>query len=557
MTHSVDSAAVTKLLSKIAPLREAIRTVEVKPNQESLKILAFCLNSIHRSSKKCNLSGIEEILNRQSDMLANAESAASESLNSEESEAKIKQALTGFSEQLQRLEKIVNDALPPIQSLEDTPLTLAQKNAALLKQQLITKRQEDIKLALIDDDKAIGQAVTSQLNDFGFCTKLYENLASATEAIDKETYDLIILDLVIDNSSEDEVFAFAKMCSQRQIKVVMMSSISSIDSRLKAVRANIKDYLVKPVTTSKLIAKLRKILNLNEQRPPRVLLLDDQASVITLFSAILKSHGIEVVGITDVYRLLDELETFVPDLFMLDFNMPEASGIEVATIIRQLGKYDYTPIIFLSADDSEEAKLDILKVGSEDLILKNTQPEIMVNQVMSRIIRTRSVRELAASDSLTGVLNHGQIMESAVNAFRQARRIKSNCLICMIDLDKFKSINDTYGHGVGDKVLIALGQLLLHSVRQTDFVGRYGGEEFIIVYQNSELDFVEDKVNQLRESFGNLPFNAGETTFNVTFSAGIASSKDFADINQVMAAADKALYKAKDHGRNQVVLAQK
>ena len=127
----------------------------------------------------------------------------------------------------------------------------------------------------------------------------------------------------------------------------------------------------------------------------------------------------------------------------------------------------------------------------------------------------------------------------------------------MIDVDFFKKVNDTHGHASGDKVLVSLGQLLIQSVRSTDYVGRYGGEEFMLVFVDSDLAVIEKKVNAIRESFNHIAFKFDETPFSCSFSAGIASSKDNKSLNDLTCAADQALYKAKEQGRNRVILAGK
>ena len=143
-------------------------------------------------------------------------------------------------------------------------------------------------------------------------------------------------------------------------------------------------------------------------------------------------------------------------------------------------------------------------------------------------------------------------MDAAAHAIRLTARSSKPLIIVMIDLDKFKQINDEYGHGGGDKVLMGLGQLLLQSVRQTDFVGRYGGEEFLLVFPEGEIAAVKNKIESLREAFSKVMFNVDGSSFHVTLSAGIASSADHDGLSELIAAADKALYEAKRRGKNRV-----
>jgi diguanylate cyclase (GGDEF)-like protein len=256
-------------------------------------------------------------------------------------------------------------------------------------------------------------------------------------------------------------------------------------------------------------------------------------------------------------KVLDELKDYDPDIFLLDLFMPKVNGIELAKIIRLLEKYDSIPIVFLTSEDTIQTKLDVLECGCDDVLPKNIPPDVLVKQVISRLKRGQTLRYLNSRDTLTGLLNHGQIMEAASSAVQLGFRRKSTTIIAMIDLDFFKSVNDTYGHAAGDKVLMGLGQLLLQHVRQTDYIGRYGGEEFLLVFPDSELAAIQDKLNHIREVLGSLIFKHGKQDFTVTYSAGIASSERFQSLTDILLAADNALYQAKAAGRNNIKIADK
>jgi diguanylate cyclase (GGDEF)-like protein len=249
---------------------------------------------------------------------------------------------------------------------------------------------------------------------------------------------------------------------------------------------------------------------------------------------------------------MTELESFHPDVFLLDMHMPNISGLEVARILRQQAKYDYVPIIFLTADEDINTKLGVLECGADDVIPKNTPPNIIVQQIDSRIQRGQEIRYLASRDSLTGVLNHGQIMDAATHALRLASRQQKPTVVVMIDLDHFKGVNDKYGHISGDKVLISLGQLLLQSVRDTDYVGRYGGEEFMVVFSDTDPSIIESKMNSILTAFLQINYTVAEKSFHCSFSAGLASSSNHEKLSELIASADAALYKAKAAGRSKI-----
>jgi diguanylate cyclase (GGDEF)-like protein len=258
------------------------------------------------------------------------------------------------------------------------------------------------------------------------------------------------------------------------------------------------------------------------------------------------------LAISQAESIMAELESFHPDVFLLDMHMPNINGLEVARLLRQQTKYDYVPIIFLTDDDDINIKLEVLQCGADDVIPKNTPPKLIVQQVDSRIQRGQEIRYLASRDSLTGVLNHGQIMDAAAHSLRLSSRQKKPTIVVMIDLDNFKAVNDKYGHLGGDKVLISLGQLLLQSVRDTDYVGRYGGEEFMVVFSDADPSVIEHKMNNILTAFLHINYTVAKQSFHCSFSAGLASSTNHEKLSELISSADVALYKAKNAGRSQI-----
>jgi diguanylate cyclase (GGDEF)-like protein len=247
---------------------------------------------------------------------------------------------------------------------------------------------------------------------------------------------------------------------------------------------------------------------------------------------------------------LQVMEQHTPDLLLLDLNMPEISGDELAAVIRQQEKYQSIPILFLSGEAHPERKTRLIEMGSDDLLSKSMPFTELVRQVKSRVERAQVLTSMMYQDSLTGLLNHAQIQLAAARVFSNCQRKKSNCVMAMIDIDKFKMVNDTYGHLTGDRVIKALAQLLLQRLRLTDYIGRFGGEEFMLVLPDINSNEAGTLINDLRKAFFAIDFIDGETTFNVSFSAGISENIGTANFIEQIKCADEALYRAKRRGRN-------
>jgi diguanylate cyclase (GGDEF)-like protein len=445
-----------------------------------------------------------------------------------------------------------NNPNPLLVLKEESPSLGELRESPRKKEDITSQSYRDISIALLDDNETTSAVHAKLLTGFGFTISQFNSIEQLEKVLEQQKFNIVLLDT--DNSTDkpEQMFQFAARLKKINTDVFVLSSSSSFENRLAAVRAEVNEYLLKPVNITTLVSKIRKNFKIDLIRPYRILLLDDQASVGIFYKTLLEDEHVEVLAISQAETIMTELESFHPDVFLLDMHMPNISGLEVAQLLRQQAKYDYVPIIFLTADEDINTKLQVLECGADDVIPKNTSPSLIVQQVDSRIQRGQEIRYLASRDSLTGVLNHGQIMDAAAHALRMASRQQKPTVVVMIDLDYFKKVNDQYGHGGGDKVLISLGQLLLQSVRDTDYVGRYGGEEFMVVFSDADVNVIENKMNNILTAFLQINYTVAEQSFNCSFSAGLASSLHHDKLSELISSADGALYKAKEAGRSKV-----
>ncbi|WP_158967316.1 diguanylate cyclase [Paraglaciecola sp. L3A3] len=429
-------------------------------------------------------------------------------------------------------------------------------NPPTVKFRPASPQTEDINVLIIDDVPSTGEVMKKQLTEFGFNTSLVPSLHAAKSHLQKAIVQLVIVNLVIADCTTNEVFNFIAECETNNIRTFIISEQDNFELRLAAVSANASNYILRPYQITNLVYKMRSALYLDLVRPFKVLLVDDQSSVASYFKSTLEQNNMEVKILLDGTKVLESLTEFEPDIFLLDLHMPKVNGIKLAKVIRLIEKYDSIPIVFLTSENTIQIKLDVLEVGCDDVISKNIPPDSLIKQIMSRLKRGKTLRYLNSRDSLTSLLNHGQIMEATENALQTGIRRGTSTIIVMVDLDHFKAVNDKYGHASGDKVLIGLSQLFLQHIRSTDYIGRYGGEEFLLVFPDSSLHAIQQKVENIRNILSTIQFKHEDINFNVTLSAGIACSDNFeSSMPKILLAADKALYKAKESGRNNVQLA--
>lgn len=408
-------------------------------------------------------------------------------------------------------------------------------------------------IVVIDDQESVAVYLCKTLQDFALNVTYYKSVFEFKKALPNIEVDLVLLDIVMPDIEQNEVFTFAAQLVKQGIKVISCSGKFTFETRLLAVRANVSDYVVKPINIYVLVEKIGRALGLQKKREHHIVMIDDQASMGTFYKTMLEQKDCHVTFFSDANEMFSHLDDLNPDMFLLDMMMPEVDGLEVAKMIRQEHKFDFAPILFLTGDETIENRLSAINAGADDVIAKSASINTITSQVITRLNRASKVRAFVAKDPLTGVLNHGQIVETANQTIRLSKRRKTASAIAVIDVDRFKQVNDNHGHLAGDKVLTALGQLLSSSVRDSDSVGRYGGEEFVIIFHDCEVKDAASKVLMIKDIFSNMRFSALDTQFNVSFSAGVTSLTEFDNVQPAVAMADKALYKAKNEGRNKVI----
>lgn len=411
---------------------------------------------------------------------------------------------------------------------------------------------------VVDDDKEVSQGLALQLENFGFKVMAFNALPEFSEAIKHSPQAVVLMDIEFPGNILGGIEAVNEMQQVRDVHtpVLFISSHAGLDTRLAAVSAGGMGYFTKPVNIGNLIDKLDELTAVKPQEAFRVLIIDDEEQVSAYHSAILKQAGIVVRVVNDPMRTMGALLEFDPDIILMDLYMPECNGLELAKVIRQMDDFVSIPIVFLSAESNLDKQFSAMAEVGDDFLIKPIQPVHLVSAVTSRIHRSRLLRSFMVRDSLTGLLNHTSVKEQLNREVARARRNKTPLSFAMVDIDHFKQVNDSYGHFAGDRVIKSISRLLRQRLRDSDVVGRYGGEEFAVILSGTAGEAAVRVLDEIRISFSKLQHSSEGREFSVTFSCGVAEISVFNDEVQLGEAADKALYQAKNAGRNCVILAQ-
>jgi two-component system, cell cycle response regulator len=288
----------------------------------------------------------------------------------------------------------------------------------------------------------------------------------------------------------------------------------------------------------------------------KVLVAEDDPITSHLLQALLTKAGYDPVVVGNGVEVLHTLEQpDGPRLMVLDWMMPHIDGVEVCRTIRKSTSRNYVYLMLLTAKDKQEEILEGLEAGADDYITKPFDFHELVARLRSgkRILDLQDqLLNQATHDSLTALLNREAILEILQRESRRALRNKTQLAVIMADIDHFKEINDTHGHLIGDSVLRETAKALHSCLRSYDSIGRYGGEEFLIVAPDCSEKEAARLAERLRTAVKDVAVGAIECIVPITLSFGVADTSAGHKPEEMLRAADRALYAAKNGGRNRV-----
>jgi len=298
----------------------------------------------------------------------------------------------------------------------------------------------------------------------------------------------------------------------------------------------------------------------------QALVVDDSAVYRKLIGDHLRSWGFGVTLAetgSEAWRILEQPDA--PKLVLLDWVLPDLDGIELCQRIRQTGSSSpYIYIILLTSKEGRQNMLAAMQAGADDYLAKpfdelELKARLLVGKrildLQEELVSAReSMRHAATHDNLTGLTNRGEILAMLERELERARRERKPVAVILCDVDHFKNVNDTLGHLFGDEALREIGRRLRAQLRVYDGVGRYGGEEFLMVLPSCDLPNALLRANELREIIANTPVVCSGEEKLITMSMGVAVSacEGKNEVEMLLNQADAGLYKAKEKGRNRI-----
>lgn len=291
----------------------------------------------------------------------------------------------------------------------------------------------------------------------------------------------------------------------------------------------------------------------------RLLLVEDSVIDRHQVGGYLTDWGLDYRAVADGLEALNVLESpDPPNMVLLDWLLPGMDGIDICRRIRQLGSdHSYIYTVMLTAKSRKQDLIAAMEAGADDYLSKPVDASELRARIMAgkRILELQQhLRFAATHDFLTNLLNRSEIISALEREFSRSQRDVKPITIILSDIDHFKNVNDTLGHAAGDEVLKEIGRRLRMDLRPYDLVGRYGGEEFLLILPGCDLDTAKRRADRIRDAIASDPITTPYGTTSVTISMGVtaASAQTQRSVCEILHQADMSLYEAKNNGRNRV-----
>lgn len=451
------------------------------------------------------------------------------------------------------------------------------------------------RVLVVDDIPANVKLLEARLVAEYFDVVTAEDGFKALDICDREQVDIILLDIMMPGMDGFEVCERLKANPKTaHIPVVMVTALDQPSDRVRGLKAGADDFLTKPVNDLQLIARVKSLVRLKAvsdelrlraetareigieemlrsdglmQTPGRVLVADGRASSQERIVRALKPVA-EVDAVTEPQAALLKAASNPFELVIVNSNFEDYDPLRLCSQLRSLERTRFLPLLLVAEQGADDMVARALDLGVNDYILRPIDPNELVARSLTQIRRKRynehlrlnlqHTMELAIVDGLTG-LNNRRYLDNHLKILFDRAAVRGRPIsICMTDIDRFKLVNDTYGHDVGDEVLREFAARIRSTVRGADLACRYGGEEFVVVMPDTPMELATSVAERLRAIIEDKPFHVRsiDRELSITASLGIATSSGaFGAPDELLRHADKALYEAKHTGRNRVAAA--
>ncbi len=408
---------------------------------------------------------------------------------------------------------------------------------------------------IVDDDLDQVSRLALQLASHGFQTKTFQQLDDLREAILTCSPAAIVADIVFPEGASAGIEAMAALrhTGRKSLPVVFISRRTDAEARLLALRAGGSGYFTKPISLPSLAAKLHELTDQAEQRPFRILIVDDDASTTMLHSAILKKAGCKVCSVTDPLNTIQEAFDFRPELIFMDLYMPGANGLEVAMMLRQEESFLDVPIVFLSGEEDEKIKTSAIKDGAATFLNKPVLANNLIEVAKSRAhqYRARAVktRYLGRIEPVTGLFTRDYLVSELSQYCGNSKESTGLVALLMLELDDYGYLFRTIGEDRIRLLRAHVAHLLRSCLEEQDIAASYTDSSFLVLTSQQNIQSLERFANKIHRAITVQPVAIMGHALRISASIGI-SRVSGNDQNQILSQASLACSLAQNETDN-------
>jgi diguanylate cyclase (GGDEF)-like protein len=412
------------------------------------------------------------------------------------------------------------------------------------------------KILVVEDSRVFARAITNEIEsrtNFDVC--LARDMKSAQEILaeQSDSIDLAILDYVLPDAPDGEVI---DLVSASGIPSIVFSGEYSEDLRDRLFEKDIVDYVVKdsPSCIEHVVSLLHRLY---QNKFIKILVADDSSTTRKLLLSLLARYQFQVIVAKDGQEALEAFKA-APDiqLVITDNTMPKMDEFDLVLELRKLRSKSELPIVGMSSTGNPLMSAKFIKYGANDFVTKPFIPEEFSSRIFQQLELMEAhnaLQEIISRDFLTGLNTRRSFFEKGEPIVDEARGEGLMVTVAMLDIDHFKAVNDTYGHGAGDGVLKTIGAIIADQFGDDVLAGRLGGEEFCLLSTKYSREEAERALKKLCQTIAAQKIDTGEETLSITISIGVDHSKH-GNLDMAISKADGALYRVKESGRNNVLL---
>ncbi|WP_457743691.1 diguanylate cyclase [Sulfurimonas sp.] len=414
------------------------------------------------------------------------------------------------------------------------------------------------RILLVEDNKTLSKLITRYIQQkIEIKVDVAYSMSEAKLFLARYNYFVTILDINLPDAPNGEIITYALKKGNR---IIVMSSTINKEFRKNMLQNNIIDYI--PKTQAHEINFIdnitRTIQRIQKNQNHEILVVDDSMVFRRQMKDMLENLYFKVITVAHGEEALGMLkENPNISLVLTDYNMPVMDGLELTIEIRKEYSKDQLSIVALSGSGDDEISALFLKNGANDYITKPFSKEefsCRVNNAIEALENIQLITQYANRDYLTGLYNRRYFYNHMNEYLENINDTDEKLSIAMIDIDHFKKVNDTYGHDVGDGVIVQLSDILRSLVKASDIVARFGGEEFCVVLKNVKKETAIEILERIRIEIETVSYRVdNEKTLQFTISIGATMYSKEEDLEENISRADMMLYKAKNSGRNRLI----